>query len=101
MFIYNTTFFLEESVLSEWRGWLDRTYVPLLIGAEGFFDIRMARVLSAGADEAVSISVQCSIGSLSLLEQWRTGNELSVATELRQLFGTKVLSFSTILEVLT
>ena len=98
MYFYNTTFFLEESILPEWRAWLDAYYIPLIESEADFSGLRVARILSNENIGNESVSVQFEFESLSRLHFWQQKYEPVIGSELSRIFGAKALSFSTILE---
>lgn len=100
MYIYNTTFCLEDSVLEAWKSWLDDEYIPLMITGGAFTDLHIFRVLTENAGDSISISVQFSVEALVYVDRWRKEKEQLLAASVTRLFGTKVLYFSTVLEVL-
>jgi hypothetical protein len=100
MYIYNTTFCLEESVLDTWKRWLDEEYIPLMTGDGTFSNLRIYRVLTENAGDSISISVQFSVETLAIVSRWQKEKEPLLAATVTHLFGTKALYFSTVLEVL-
>jgi hypothetical protein len=100
MYIYNTTFCLEDSVLEAWKSWLDDEYIPFMTAGGVFADLHIFRVLTENAGDSISISVQFSVGTLVAVDRWRKEQEQLLAASVNRLFGTKVLYFSTVLEVL-
>ena len=100
MYIYNTTFCLEDNVLDDWKTWLYEEYIPMMTENGIFFDPKIYRILTENAGDALSISVQFSVEALVGVQRWRKENEPFMATSVTRLFGTKVLYFSTVLEVL-
>ena len=58
------------------------------------------RVLTENAGDAISISVQFSVEALAHVQHWQKEKEKQMATDITHRFGTKVLYFSTALEVL-
>ncbi len=100
MYIYNTTFCLEDSVLDAWKQWLDEEYIPLMTGDGSFSELHILRVLTENAGDALSVSVQFSVETLVKIDRWRKQKEQLLAASVNRLFGTKVLYFSTVLEVL-
>jgi hypothetical protein len=100
MYIYNTTFCLEDSVLEAWKNWLDDEYIPLMTAGGDFANLHILRVLTENAGDALSISVQFSVETLVSVDRWRKEKEPLLAASVTREFGTKVLYFSTVLEVL-
>jgi hypothetical protein len=100
MYIYNTTFCLEDSVLDAWKAWLDERYVPMMTEDGVFSNLRVFRVLTENAGDSFSISVQFSVEALVGVQRWQKEKEHLLTAEITHLFGTKALYFSTVLEVL-
>jgi hypothetical protein len=100
MYIYNTTFCLEDSALDDWKSWLDEQYIPMMTADGSFSDVRIFRVLTENAGDSFSISVQFSVEALVNVQRWQKEKEQQLALDITRRFGTKVLYFSTVLEVL-
>lgn len=99
MYIYNTTYLVGESLLPKWKTWIEQSKIPMM-QRFGFYNEQIARVLSENTEDGISISVQFRIDSIQRLTQWRRTQLDAMRKELYDLFGTEVLSFDTILEVL-
>jgi hypothetical protein len=97
MFLYNTTFSVENKVLKLWQEWMRRSYIPSLCDLLPNVEYEMWEInpLQENSD---SINISC---------QWRcrTPEDLEVINKYSQAllsnlsseFGDKCLYFSTIL----
>lgn len=98
MIIFNTTFCMDEAVVAECVRWLRETYIPQAIDNKLINSPRLAKIVSHESD-TVNYSLQFEVVSIDALESWYriTGNELQQA--LIELFGERVLGFTTLMEV--
>jgi len=100
MHIYNTTYLVAEKQYDEWLKWLKEKHIPMMLATGFFFNPQIAKVLSADNDqEGASMSVQFLVHDFNTLQEWDEKNADTLLDELAQRFGTDVLSFSTVLEV--
>lgn len=80
--------------------WVNEVHIPFMLDC-GFSNPQVAKVLTADPEqEGTSISVQFHIEDLRKLSIWDEEYAETLLGELSERFGTEVLSFSTVLEVL-
>ena len=101
MFIYNTTFLVTDRRFNPWFKWLKEEHIPNMLNSGYFLKPQIAKVLTAESDqEGMSVSVQFIVNDLENLQNWIDNNEIRLQNDLSLRFGTEVLSFSTILELM-
>lgn len=98
MILFNTTFHVEDEVHNEWINWVKETYIPTATESGLITDPLLCKVLNHH-DTGSSYSLQFKTDDTATLHRWyaNTGNRLQVA--LQTTFGTKVLPFTSLLEV--
>lgn len=97
MFIFNTTFVLDPTSLEAWEHWMKTNYFPLIREIVPGAVVKTFEVMLAQQDGERNFSVQWSAATpeeLAIIN--RQSNTLLKL--LSQEFGTKCLSFSTILK---
>lgn len=96
MYILNTTFAVEDSALESWSRHLSQTIIPELQGLE-FCNIKLYEILSGENDEMHSLALHCEHKSLDAITLWLKEGEKRMKQSLAQLFGERVLIFSTVM----
>lgn len=100
MIIFNTTYKVSNAVFNKWLQWVREDHIPLMTEGNVFVKPQIARISGSDDEHGTSYSVQFHISNVEQLENWyhRNGSEFerSISTN----FGTEVLHFSTILELI-
>lgn len=100
MLVYNTTYNIEEEVLSNFLIWLHEVYVPEIEKNGILTNHRLLRVLSHRDETTECFSMQWDVESSALLHRWHTEIGGRLNNELVKMFGDKVVGFPTLLEVM-
>lgn len=100
MLIFNTTYLVSDKVYGAWIKWLNEEHIPFMLSTAAFSKPQIAKVLSNEAQEGTSFSVQFHIFDMSTLEIWNEQYGKEFNNSCLNKFGTEVLMFSTILELL-
>ncbi len=97
MFVFNTTFVLEPSIVDSWEHWMKANYFPLI-----------SEIVPGATNKTFEVMLAQQNGERNFSVQWivATPDELSVINRqsntlcklITQEFGQKALSFSTILK---
>ncbi len=101
MIIYNVTTNIHESVRDQWMIWMQHKHIPEMIATGKFTSARMVRILIEEEMGGVTYSVQYTTDSKSTLEKYYQDDAPKLRQEAAQLFGDKMLSFRTELEVIS
>jgi phosphoribosylamine-glycine ligase len=101
MIIYNVTTNIHESVHDQWMIWMQHKHIPAMIATGKFVSAKMARVLIEEEMGGVTYSVQYVTDSRETLQKYYLDNAPSLREEGVKLFGDKMLSFRTELEVIS
>ena len=96
MYILNTTFAVEDSALEPWSKFLSETLIPELQGLE-FCNVKLYEILSSDNEEMHSLALHCEHKSLDAITLWLKEGEKRMKQSLAQLFGERVLIFSTVM----
>lgn len=97
MYIFNTTFLVNENRVAEWHNWIKDVYCPTIGGQMLTHGFEVFEVISVTDDQSRTFSVQWRCESSSHLEQI---DEISanVIKAMSHHFGESVLHFSTVLQ---
>lgn len=101
MIIYNVTTNIHESVHDQWLQWMQQKHIPEVLATGKFSSARMVRVLIEEEMGGITYSVQYITDSKETLEKYYQEDAPKLRNEALQLFGDKMLSFRTELEVIS
>lgn len=98
MIIYNTTFQMADADAAQFLEWLRTAYVPQALASGHLSRPQLARVM-ASKDEGRSYALQFHVASLAALQQWHRQVGQALQRRLVAEFGTRVVGFSTMMQV--
>lgn len=98
MIIYNVTSNIEELVHEHWLIWI-KEHIPQVLASGCFTKAKLTRVL-VDEHQGVTYSVQYHAKNREDLERYYNNYANALRKDALQLFGDKVLSFRTELEVM-
>jgi hypothetical protein len=102
MYLFNTTFYVDNEVMKAWQEWFQATYLPLMQASGKFSKPLVYRVHSfQNEDDSSSIAVQFSVESMDDIRQWDEEISQLVEHSMAAMFGAKALHFWTVLEPLS
>ncbi|HEX9981426.1 MAG TPA: DUF4286 family protein [Flavobacterium sp.] len=101
MIIYNVTTNIDGSIHEQWLDWMQHTHIPAMIATGKFRKARLVRVLVEEEMGGTTYSVQFHTDSKSTLEKYYDEDAPRLREETRKLFGDKVVSFRTELQVIS
>lgn len=101
MIIYNVTTNIHESVHDQWMIWMQHKHIPEMIATGKFTSARLVRVLVEEEMGGVTYSAQFTTDSLATLEKFYQEEDAVFQTEGLKLFGDKMLTFKTELQVIS
>jgi hypothetical protein len=100
MIIYNVTTNIHESVHDQWMIWMQHKHIPEMLATGKFSSAKMARVLIEEEMGGTTYSVQYTTDSKATLEKYYQEEAATMREEGLKLFGDKMLTFRTELEVI-
>ena len=99
MIIYNITFHIENSVLTECVNFLKSTYIPLATQSGFMHSPGFHRILPHEDEvDGSSYAVQFKVKNIETLNYWIEREGVSLSQLLVKKFGPKVMGFTTVLE---
>ena len=101
MIIYNVTTNIHESVHDQWMIWMQHKHIPEMLATGKFSSARMVKVLIEEEMGGLTYSVQYITDSKATLEKYYQEEASKLREEGIKLFGDKMLSFRTELEVIS
>lgn len=99
MMLYNTTFVVAEDVHAKWMQWVRNIYIKEIEENTPLSDPAFFKVMNKEV-EGESYSLQFSAPSIIEMKVWEKEHRSKMEQKIRDLFGEKVLFFSTYLRKL-
>ena len=100
MLIFNTTFLVADRVHGAWLKWVREEHIPFMLSSEMFSKPQIAKVFSAEEQDGTSYSVQFHIADMPTLENWHIEYAKEFEQNFSKKFGTEVIFFATVLELI-
>jgi hypothetical protein len=91
---------VSDKVYGSWLKWINEEHVPFMLKTGAFSQPQVAKVLANETQEGTSFSVQFHIFDMPTLEIWNEQYGEEFEKSCLEKFGTEVLSFSTVLELI-
>lgn len=101
MIIYNVTTNIHESVHDKWMIWMQHKHIPEMLACGKFTAARLVRVMVEEEMGGVTYSVQYETDSKETLDKYYREDAPKLREEGVRLFGEKMLTFRTELEVIS
>lgn len=101
MIIYNVTTNIQETVHKQWLDWMQQKHIPEILALGKFTSARLVKVLIEEEMGGVTYSVQYVTDSKATLEKYYQEDAPRLRQEAQELFGDKMLSFRTELELIS
>ena len=100
MLIFNTTYQVTTKHTENWIQWIKTDHIPYMMKSELFLEPQISKIVGSEDESGTSFSVQYKIDNMDSLILWHK----QYATEFQGIvsakFGTEVVFFSTVLEIL-
>jgi phosphoribosylamine-glycine ligase len=101
MILYNVTVNIHESVQDQWLKWMQQTRIPAILATGKFSSAKIVKVLIEEEMGGTTYSIQFTTDCKATLEQYYAEDAPRFRQESYQLFGEKMLTFRTELEVIS
>jgi hypothetical protein len=99
MFIFNTTYLVSDKVHDTWLNWVREQHVPFMLDSTYFTKPQVARVVTSDKEDGTSFSVQFYVQDMQTLKKWHNEYSSLFQENCSQHFGTEVIFFTTVLEI--
>jgi hypothetical protein len=100
MFLYNTTYLVPDKVNDTWLKWVKDKHIPFMLGTTYFNKPQIARIITNNQEEGTSFSVQFHVQDIHTLKLWNQEFRDAFQGDFFLQFGTEVVFFSTVLELI-
>jgi len=100
MLIFNTTYLVSDSAHDDWHKWINEQHIPFMLKFKPFSNPQIAKVITTQQQEGTSFSVQFHIRDMETLNIWSEKYGKAFQENCAAQFGTEVIFFTTVLELL-
>lgn len=100
MLIFNATYLVSDKVHDTWLNWIREQHIPFMLDSNYFTHPQVARVITSDKQEGTSFSVQFRISDMRTLKEWNQKYSVIFQENCSQQFGTEVIFFTTVLEII-
>jgi L-rhamnose isomerase len=99
MLIFNTTYLVSDDVHESWLEWVREQHIPFMLDSTYFSHPQVARVITSAKQDGTSFSVQFHIQDMHTLKLWNKEYNSLFQENCSKQFGTEVIFFTTVLEL--
>ncbi len=100
MLIFNTTYQVTSNHTENWIQWIKTEHIPFMMKSDVFLEPQISKIVGSEDESGTSFSVQFKVDNMDTLILWHK----QYATEFQDIasakFGTEVVFFSTVLELI-
>ena len=99
MIIYNVTCNVENQIAEEWMYWMKEVHIPEVMKC-GIFTVCQINKVLISNEEGETFAVQYSCPTMKDLHNYQVNYSPSLQKKHSERYGTKVVAFRTLLEVI-
>ena len=99
MLIFNITFLVSDKVHGSWLKWVREEHIPFMLDSTYFTHPQVARIITSDKEDGTSFSVQFHTNDMRTLKKWHAEYSTVFQQDCSKNFGTEVLFFTTVLEI--
>ncbi len=100
MFIYNVTNKVSHDIEAEWLIWMKETHIPELISTRLFIDFRILRLLDTDEADGITYAIQYFCHARSSYDTYIAEFAAQMRSKAYEKWGTRVIAFRTLMEVI-
>ena len=100
MIIYNVTCNVEKEILQDWLQWMVEINIPEVMQTGFFLEANINKVISIN-DDGTTYAIAYSCESMKKLHEYQINFSAELQKKHIERYGEKVVSFRTILELIS
>jgi hypothetical protein len=100
MYVYNITTNIQDTEEKKWLEWMQNTHIPEMLATGKFISAKMCKVLVEEDMGGVTYSVQYTVESLELLNDFYNNDAPVLKNKVNQLFAGQYVCFETELQLI-
>lgn len=98
MIIYNVTIKVEHSIAGDWRSWMLKEHIPMLIDTGCFTGARLFRLLEQDDTEGPTFCAQYTCATREDYERYISDFATRMREESFRLWGNRFIAFRSLME---
>lgn len=98
MLVFNTTYTIQNEDARNFVIWIHNCYIPNATEGGQLSKPRLLRILSHKDQQTECFSLQFNVEDTATLHTWYTQSGKPLTDEMTQMFGDRLVGFSTIME---
>ena len=99
MLIYNVTCNVEFGIEENWLQWMKKEHIPKVLGTGKFFDHKILKLLGEHEDATgTTYAIQYFSKNIGLIDQYLNEDAPTLRKDHTDMFGTRFVTFRTLLE---
>lgn len=99
MIIYNVTIKVNVEIAQEWRIWMIKTHIPMLMNTGCFIDSKFYRLLEQDDTDGPTYVVQYFCNNMSDYRNYIDNYAKDMRSETLKLWTDKIIAFRSIMEL--
>jgi hypothetical protein len=99
MILYNVTICIDDSVHEEWLEWMKTKHIPDVLSTGLFIKNKIFKIISAGAGEGNTYSIQYFLRSMDDYEKYQKEFASRLQQEHSVKYLNKFVAFRTLMEL--
>jgi hypothetical protein len=97
--VYNITTQVEKSIATKWIDWMLDIHIPEIIGTGNFIHHQVLKLLGIDENESVTYAVQFYAATKKDLDDYLLNHAAAMNKKSHSMWGDRVISFSTTMQV--
>lgn len=99
MFIYNITIKVDPSIQQQWHVWMNEVHIPFILKTGKFTRHQLLRLREVDEQDGPTFALQLFADSKADYNAYKSIHEGAVSQAAQAAWGSKMLSFSTLMEI--
>jgi hypothetical protein len=99
--LYNVTTLVAPDIQEQWFQWMQESHIPMVMQTGCFLGYRIGRLLDQDESEGITYTIQYEVADRLQYENYIQKHAESLREDAIRLFGSQILSFRTLLEVVS
>ncbi|MDE1191209.1 MAG: DUF4286 family protein [Arachidicoccus sp.] len=99
MYLYNITIKIEQSIHEDWLAWMKDIYIPKLLSFARFTGYKFYRILQLDDTDGPTYALQLFADEMKCYDEFITLHHKEIEHMQQQAWGSHMLTFSTLMEI--
>ena len=99
MILYNVTIKVEHSIAADWRIWMLKEHIPMLLATDCFIDAKLYRLLEQDDTDGPTFSAQYIATSKAQYDKYIDTYAQQMRAETLNKWGNKLVAFRSVMQM--